>query len=270
MSVTNVCVCTQATGSVRYFLAARQCLLSVLEKTDFEIFSAVSAGPWRLLPRHRRVRLHAVQSAEPSQHRSQPFLQKFLTLRECLAATDARYLLLLDVDTLIAARITSELLEKSLAGSPLGMVEQTGIRGSDMSRKQFLDHYRRHTLVWLGPDLAVPTLEEFRFFNSGVVLGRREEFERLTSWALETMAARGPQHQVGEHMIADQDYFQFWTNSLRPGSCRELTWRWNHCRHWDDGFPNGNAYILHFSNFCQGPSWRTLLAAARMRRRGRM
>jgi hypothetical protein len=267
LSVTNVCVCTQATGSARYFLAARQCLLSILEKTDFEIFAAASEGPWRLLPRHRRIRLHAVPSTEPRRHRSQPFLQKFWTLRECLAATDAKYLLLLDVDTLIAARITLDLLRRSLAGSPLGMVEQTGIKGSDMSRKQFLDHYRRHTLVWLGQGVAAPTLKEFRFFNSGVVLGRREEFENLTNWALVTMAAKGPQHQVGEHMIADQDYFQYWTNSLHRGSCRELSWRWNHCRHWDDDFPNRSAYIFHFSNFCQGPSWRTLLEAIRVRGR---
>ena len=63
-------------------------------------------------------------------------------------------------------------------------------------------------------------------------------------------------------MISDQDYFQVWTNNLYPGSCRELSWEWNHCEYWDTGFPRTGARIAHFSNFCNGPARDT---AARMR-----
>ena len=55
------------------------------------------------------------------------------------------------------------------------------------------------------------------------------------------------------HMLADQDYLRLWTNSRHPGSCTTLAWDWNHCEHWDDGFPRRGARIVHASNFCRGP-----------------
>jgi hypothetical protein len=55
-------------------------------------------------------------------------------------------------------------------------------------------------------------------------------------------------------MVADQDYFQHWANTLHPGACAELPWEWNHCEWWDEDFPAPDARILHFSNFCLGPT----------------
>jgi hypothetical protein len=140
-----------------------------------------------------------------------------------------------------------------------------------MTRADFLEHYERHPLVWLGDGTPPPTREAFRYFNSGVLLARRDGLEPFVAWALERMRAAGDAHQVGAHMIADQDYLQLWTNTLAPGSCTTLSWQWNHCEHWDEGFPRRGARIVHASNFCRGPRrlaglrLATRLAAARVR-----
>jgi hypothetical protein len=47
-----------------------------------------------------------------------------------------------------------------------------------------------------------------------------------------------------------------------------LPWPWNHCEHWDSGFPHEGAYILHFSNFCQGPSFMNMVRMWAARRPG--
>jgi hypothetical protein len=60
-------------------------------------------------------------------------------------------------------------------------------------------------------------------------------------------------------MIGDQDYFQYWTNNLHSENRNTLPWMWNHCEHWDEGFPRKDAFILHFSNFCREPTpWQIL------------
>jgi hypothetical protein len=53
-------------------------------------------------------------------------------------------------------------------------------------------------------------------------------------------------------MVADQDYFQFWVNTLYPDA-RRHPWYWNHCEHWHPAFPRLGTLIAHFSNFCHGP-----------------
>jgi hypothetical protein len=264
--MARVCVCVTVSGGWKNYFAARQALVSVLDRTPFDVFAAVGSGPGWLLPAHPRLQVTRVADPSSGEHRSAPFLRKFNGISAGLRHTDADYLVVLDADTVVTGRIDVANVERALDGLPLAMAEQTGIRGSAMGRAGFMDHYRAHTLAWIAPAVAPPRLERFRFFNSGVVLGARAEFERLTAWALDTIGRLGPRHEVGRHMIADQDYFQAWTNTLHPGSCRTLGWEWNHCEHWDEGFPRRGALICHFSNFCNGPTARTLARMAWARR----
>lgn len=260
--MASVCVCVHVSGATKYYLAARQSLASVLDRTRFDIVAVAGAGPRWLLPGHPRVQVQTLPETGQNGHRSAPFLRKFLAIEACLRSTDARHLMILDADTVVTTNIDTAVVERSLDGLPLGMAEQSTIRGSTMDRSDFLDHYRRHSLAWIAPGVAAPDVERFRFFNSGVVLGARDELERLANWARETVDRTGPRHEIGSHMIADQDYFQVWTNSLHPGTCRTLSWKWNHCEHWDENFPRRGAYVLHFSNFCNGPTSRTLARMA--------
>ena len=122
-----------------------------------------------------------------------------------------------------------------------------------MTREDFRSHYANYSLAWISPDTAPPCIDNFRYFNSGVILGHRSEFSKVVSWAINTISRSEKDHQVGEHMIADQDYFQLWANNFRFGCCTTLPWYWNHCQLWDKQFPRPGAFILHFSNFCLGP-----------------
>ncbi|MGE4162133.1 MAG: hypothetical protein AB7G23_10405 [Vicinamibacterales bacterium] len=250
-----------ACGPVNYVRAARRAVASVLAWSPFDVVVALDpARRWRW-PLDARVTVWPLPADAASADRARPFLRKFEALRGCLARTSADLVLLLDADAMVAAPMDAPALETALAGHGLGMVEQTTIIGSTMDRAAFLGHYVRHALAWFDPALPVPTLAAFRYFNSGVVVGRRDALADVTAWALGAMAGATRPHQVGAHMIADQDYFQVWANSLHPDSCTTLPWAWNHCEHWDAAFPREGARILHFSNFCNGP---TLRQVARM------
>ncbi len=256
----NVCACLLVLGHAHYFRAGRLAARSVLRHSDFDLFAAVGEGPGLGLPATARVRIHAIDDAAGPGGRAGPFLLKFRALQACLAATDADVVLLLDADAMLVTRIERARVDAALEGRALGMVEQTGIRGAGVTREGLRRHYIDHTLAWFAPGTPTPRPEDFRYFNSGVVLARRAELEGLVSWALDAIAARTARaHQIGEHMIADQDYFQFWANSLHPGRCATLPWAWNHCEHWDADFPHPDALIVHFSNFCRGPGPRQLL-----------
>ncbi len=273
----EVCAVFLVHGRRSYHRAAREAVRAVLARSEFDVFVARGRGVWLPLPQSRRLRVERLRDGngialdDPDDDRAGPFLLKFAALEAWLRASRASHVLLIDADAVIVAPTTADDVAAALGDHPLAMVEQTGIRGSDMNRSRFLDHYVRHSLAFLAPEAAAPELDDFRFFNSGVVLATRGEVEAIVAWAHERLreARRADRvHRVGEHMIADQDYLQVWANSVHPGRCRELDWHWNHCEHWDDPFPRADARILHFSNFCAGPS-RTGLARIRAARRGR-
>lgn len=251
----SVAVCVLATGRPAYYRVARGAVRSTLRRTPFDVFVAVGErARWRG-PHGGRVRVHALDDGLPRiAHRAGPFLDKFRALDACLRHTTAERVVLLDGDARFVARTSADDVERALDGRPLAMAEQTTIRGSGMTRADFLAHYATHSLPWLGGGAVPPPTDAFRFFNSGVVLARRDGLAPLVAWALDRMRAAGDAHQAGEHMIADQDYFQLWTNTLHPGTCTTLSWDWNHCEHWDEGFPRAGARIVHSSNFCRGPS----------------
>ncbi|MFH1155139.1 MAG: hypothetical protein V1793_15105 [Pseudomonadota bacterium] len=254
--MADTCICTLLYGRPLYYEIGRRAVVSMLRKTNFDIFLAVERGTSPILNLKPSSRLHIeplLGELPPAFHRAFPFLLKFRALLACLHHTSAEQILLMDADTLIVADIRTRDVQNALNGHDFGMVEQTTITNSSMTRKDFLSHYNRHTLAWFDPSVRPPSLDNFRFYNSGVVLGKHGAFESLVDWAIAAIASKKSNHQVGNHMIADQDYFQYWTNSLRPDSCQTLPWTWNHCQHWDRGFPDTRALVLHFSNFCKGP-----------------
>lgn len=250
-------VCMLIHGIAAYEAAARESIRSLLADSSFDIFAAHAAGRTPDLPRSPRVHLHPLDAPPPTGHRAQRFLLKFQSLEQCLRHFSHDWILQLDADVVLARPLRESDLRDALRGAAMGMVEQKGIRGSHMNRTTFLDHYVRHTLALLDPAAPAPRWEDFRFYNSGVVVAPRSTWEQLVSWALRTLIGIPGDHQVGEHMIADQDYFQYWANSLHPGSCRELPWYWNHCEHWDTSFPKRGVLFAHFSNFCRGPAENT-------------
>jgi len=264
-----VAVCILIHGHKNYLLAGKEAVLSVLEHSDFDVYAVLPPGQQVRVPRNRRVHLLHLDPQPPVRHRAERFLMKFLALEKCLEDNTHNLIVMLDSDAVFVNQIQAEDLWKALDGHSLGMVEQTTIIGSDMSRKDFLRHYTEYSIACIAPDATPPDLETFRFFNSGFVLGERREMARITSWAIANIRQPGKEHQVGHHMIADQDYLQYWTNNLYPESCITLPWYWNHCKYWDDAFPREGARVLHFSNFCNGPDKDTLRQMRMSRKRAK-
>jgi hypothetical protein len=264
--MAEVVVCILVHGPENYYRTGRQTALSVLEHSDFDVFMVHgSRSDMGLKPNHR-LHLYPLLTEAGYCYRARPFLRKFHALQACLENKRNSFLMLLDSDAIFVHTISKQMVERALGAKNLAMVEQKTILGSKMSRRDFLDHYIHHTIAWLDPAATPPSVGVFRFYNSGVVLGRRKTFQNLVTWAISIMNKKKGDHTVGEHMIADQDYFQFWTNTQEPGCCTTLPWYWNHCIHWDRGFPLNGAYILHFSNFCSKPTFFQLMQMRLLRR----
>lgn len=257
--MSAVCVCMLVHGSDNYYRAARRSIRSILKRSPFDIYVACDESRSDLLPDSKRIIIRSIERKKGGiADRASSFLLKFEALAGCLQDVDSEWLLLLDADTLLASQIHERHIQEALEQFPLAMVEQTGIRGSSMNRIDFLNHYKNHTLAWFASNGVAPDADRFRFFNSGVVLGNRTEFTKLVPWALGKIRSAATNHEIGIHMIADQDYFQYWANTLHPGVCRSLPWHWNHCEYWDSGFPREGAIFYHFSNFCKGPTRKIL------------
>jgi hypothetical protein len=246
-------------GDRSYFYAGRQAALSVLHRSNFHLFLARGVEGALNVGQKSRVKHYIIQAENAFEYRARPFLLKFKALKACIENTVQPWIILLDADAVMVRRLSTRTVEHSLPKSGLGMVEQKTVCGSEMSRFDFHEHYIRHSLAWLAPNAKAPAFSKFRYYNSGVVLGHRNEFQKFIAWAMRQLEQSPGDHRVGEHMIGDQDYFQFWTNNLHLENRNTLPWFWNHCEHWDEGFPRKGAYILHFSNFCQKPSYEQVL-----------
>ena len=258
--------CILVHGAAAYAEAARVCVDSLLADSDLDVFVVHDRGPIDAWPRRPRLHRCHLDGSAAAGHRARRFLLKFRALETCLQRVDAAWIVQLDADAVLARPLRGGDLAAALAGAEIGMVEQKRIRGSTLDRAAFLDHYRTHTLALIDPTATPPALTEFRYFNSGVVVAPRATWEALVPWAIQAIEGCPGDHQVGEHMVADQDYFQYWANQLRAGRCRELPWYWNHCEHWDETFPRRGVLFAHFSNFCHGPTTRTARRMRRIRR----
>jgi len=263
--MSDVAVCIPIFGSQRYRLAGRQAVRSVLQHTDFDVFIAHDQDrPFAL--KSSRLRSLALPNAATGTFRARMFLRKFQALQACLGAGHHSLVLSLDADAIVAGRIDRSMIEAALDGHDLGMAEQTRIRGGEVGRAELRAHYQNHTLAWFEPGRESYPPPDFRYYNSGVVLGSRDKLTEIAEWAQDRLAQSPGSHQVGQHMIADQDYYQYWVHAVEPGCCATLPWSWNHCRHWDEGFPRTDALILHFSSFCNAPSLQQIAQMALLRR----
>lgn len=248
-------VCMLVHGDAAYYRASAEAARSVLRRTPFRLFLAHGDEASPPVASSARVTVHRLDDRLASAHRAHRFLRKFRALAACLESErEADAVVLLDADAAFVRPCSAAMIAAALATHPIAMVEQPTVTGSTMCRADFLAHYVRHTLALLAPDAAPPPLDGFRYFNSGVVLARRAELAALVAWAERTIAGVAGEHQIGEHMIADQDYFQLWVNTVHPGRAATLPWYWNHCEHWDPAFPRLGVLVAHFSNFCAGPT----------------
>ena len=254
-------------GRRRYFRAAREAIRSVLARTSFDVVAVVGPGGGRLWLRSRRLRVIR-QRDGVARGRAGAFLLKFRALATALRETRSSHVMVLDADAVVARRLTEADVVEALGDRPLGMVEQARILGGEMDRDRLRAFAYDTMLPFFGAVPAGLQPSDLTYFNSGVVLAERETLFELTVWALERIEGEARPHEVGEHMVGDQDYFQYWVNVMHPGTCRALPWSWNHCEHWDEGFPRAQAKILHFSNFCHGPRSRTIRRMRAARREG--
>lgn len=264
-----VCALLLVHGPDAYFRSAREAVASILSHTPFDV--CVISDRRMDLPDNGNNR--CTQQALPLhtglQCRSTPFLRHFNGMQVGLAATSAEYCIVLDADAIVFRPFDLTDMLRDLGDAGLGLVEQTTITGSGMTRADFLDHYRRHALAWFdaSPD-DTPDVDGFHYLNAGVIVGRRETLGELIEWALDDMRQRDTAFEIGEHMISDQDYIQYWCHQLHPDRFTVLPWYWNHCEHWDGGFPRQDAIIAHFSNFCRGPTMAQIQRMRILRRQG--
>lgn len=258
--------CMLVHGDPAYARVARVAAASLLADSDLEVLVVHGGGPVEAWPRHRRLHRQVIDCSAADSHRARRFLLKFRAIESCLARFDVPWVVNLDADVVLARPLRGQDIGTTLAGAGLGMVEQTCIRGSTMDRAAFLDHYRTHSLAAIAPRAPVPSLDTFRYYNSGVVVASSEALRDLVGWARHTIADHVGNYQIGEHIITDQDFFQYWANQLHPDSVRVLPWYWNHCEHWDEGFPRRGVLFAHFSNFCLGPARSTEKRMRRLRR----
>lgn len=258
--------CMLVHGDAAYARVARVAVRSLLADSDLDVLVVHGGGPVEQWPRQRRLHRQLIDCPAADGHRARRFLLKFRALETCLERFDARWVVNLDADVVLARPLRGPDIAAALAGAGLGMVEQTCIRGSTMDRAAFLDHYRTHSLAAIAPLAPVPALDTFRYYNSGVVVAAAAVLRNLVAWARDTIAGHAGEYQSGEHIITDQDFFQYWANQLHPESCRELPWYWNHCEHWDEGFPRRGVLFAHYSNFCRGPARSTEKRMRRLRR----
>ncbi|MEO5757329.1 MAG: glycosyltransferase [Mesorhizobium sp.] len=248
-----------AIGKPGYALAAREALTSLLRNTVFEIYVTTDRFSARLLPPSPRIHLNVIDAARP-QYRADGFLAKFDALASCLGQTSAEIIFQVDADTVLLRPLSAAEVVIALGEQRMAMVEQTGIAGSGMTPGDFQQHYSKRSLAFIDESAAAPPQMSFRYFNSGVVLAFRDELLLLLEWVAARRLLLPADHSIGHHMVADQDYFQVWANTVAPDRCASLPWQWNHCSHWDTDFPRPDALIAHFSNFCNGPEFETVLA----------
>ncbi|MCE9630706.1 MAG: glycosyltransferase family 2 protein [Planctomycetia bacterium] len=265
-ATTRAVACMLVHGDAAYARAARVAVDSLLADSDFDVLVVHGGGPVDAWPRQRRLHRQRIECPPADGHRARRFLLKFEALQTCLERFDAPWVLNLDADVVLARPLRGVDVAAALDGAGLGMVEQTCIRGSTMDRRAFLDHYRTHSLAAIAPDAPVPAVDAFRYYNSGVVVAAAATLSALVAWALQAIAGHAGEYQSGEHIVADQDFFQYWANQLHPESSRQLPWYWNHCEHWDADFPRRGVLFAHFSNFCLGPSGSTVRRMRRLRR----
>lgn len=244
-------VAITAIGSPIYGQCARETVLSVLENTPFDVFITCDQSTIDFIPSHERVQQHVV--VPTIEQSADPYLFKFETLKTCLEKNHHEFVIHIDVDAVVVRPIREQDVVNALGTKSMAMIEQSVIIGTDYGRPFFYKHFIDHAMAGLTPNLPPPDFEEFRHYNSGVVIFTRDELERVLYWVNDPYF-HNRRHSYAGRMIADQDFLQVWSNVVHRGHCAQLGPEWNHCWLWDENFPQDSAKILHFSNFTYGPN----------------
>ena len=254
------------TGTVGYAIAARECVLSLLENTDFVIHVSCDHVGRMLLPYSPRIHLHPV-ATQSTGHREDLFLAKFDALKACINHfADHPDAIMIDADVVTVDRIESNDVAAILTDRPMAMVEQKQTLASGIVRQTLYEYYCDVTLPSIMEELPPPDMDAFRYFNSGVVIVERAHAIKLIDWAEKQIHIWRAGSRTHEHLIADQDFIQVWANSVCPEASSELPWQYNHCALWHEDFPRQGGIFLHFSNFCRGPTLQTLSEVHALRR----
>lgn len=249
----KVAVSILALGHIGYGMAAREAAASVLQHSDFDVLLTCDEVTAPLFTAHERLRLLPFRAPSAS-FKPTRFLAKFEALAACLDESDAEFFVQLDADAVLQKPIDGAMVAEALGQADIAVAEQPRIIGSEMGRAELRQHHIDHAIAFLAPHLEAPPLERFCYANTGVVLFRRDGLQAFLHWAQPLAAGLPAEHRQGEHWIADQDYLQIWVNNLNASRFAVLAWQWNHCEHWDDGFPRADALIAHLSNFMNGPT----------------
>jgi GT2 family glycosyltransferase len=239
-------------GDEAYYRAAEYCIRSLVEHTSLRIAVGCDRPENIRVSYPGRVFVLPVDLSGPAL-RPRPFMGIFDTVIAIQEHLPSEFCLLIDADCVVMTDIVDTDLGAALGEFDFGMVEQTTVSGSGMGREEFLEHFTKVSLPTIDSDPGTSSLDVFRYWNSGVVLARSSALLELAQFARQKWAQNPAGHLVGDHMVADQDYFQYWGSVRKPGSIITLPKDWNHCQWWDDDFPNPAAKIHHYSNFCLGP-----------------
>jgi GT2 family glycosyltransferase len=239
-------------GDEAYYRAAEHCIRSLVEHTSLRIAIGCDRPEDIRVRYPGRVFVLPVDLSGP-ELRPRPFMGIFDTVIAIQEHLPSEFCLLVDADCVVMTDIADTDLGTALGAFDFGMVEQTTVSGSSMGREEFLEHFTKVSLPTVDSDARTPSLDVFRYWNSGVVLARTSALLELAQFATQKWTQNPAGHIVGDHMVSDQDYFQYWGSVRNPGSTNTLTKHWNHCQWWDDDFPNPAAKIHHYSNFCLGP-----------------
>ena len=249
--MSDVTICIVSFGDPAYYAAANQSMTSALVHTDADVFLLTDEGRFDIPDNPRITHLPVLRPEQPARR----FMNKLEAWRRCLGETQNPVLVLMDADAVFAARAQSSELACLVTEKAFAMVEQTSLLQLEWERQDYWRHYCRTSLKAIDAHAEAPSLDNFRFFNSGFVVCRNPDLGEFLKWCddVSPLVDFEQAAQTGE-TVTDQDFIQFWSNNLYPGQVSTLDWSWNHCSHWDTGFPRPDARVIHFSSFYHAPT----------------
>jgi len=263
--LANVAVVIVSFGNPAYHSAAYESVFSALDHTDAEIVFLTDIGEFNV-PDDSRIRHYQVLQNDQSPRR---FMTKLEAWRICLTETEADVLILLDADAVFITTAGSSELSGLVPEKKMAMVEQCFLSQFGWERFDYWRHYCETSLAAINSREKPPSPDSFRFFNSGFVVCGKTYLGDFLTWVDSVI------HQVDFDLaaragitITDQDFIQFWCNNLHPNQTSVLDWSWNHCSHWDRGFPRPGARVIHFSSFYHAPTPEVIASMRIARTRG--
>lgn len=246
-----------ATGDRSYFYASIYAIKSLLRHTPFSLYLVSDLVPEQPYFDPSRV---TVSRAVRHSEQLRGFFTKFQALGGAAGDSAANAVILMDVDALFVRPTDGDDVVSALNGAAFALHEQSGIVGTAMTRADFFDYFTAVALPVIDPTAQPEHFPRFRYWNSGVVIASTDAASELVDFALKRFLVDPRRHVVGPHIVADQDYVQYYLGRSDSPDVSDLSVHWNDCRWWDDDFPQPQSRIWHFSDFSKGPGNQTLSA----------